>query len=199
MHFPVQNRKLGFCFLSMVSSLLSLVLLAWFLAHAPQCLRSWDGWSAQTGSERSYSPVLELINLPGNWNAGEHKADTLVMLQESSCVPQGWPGARTERASTCQFLHFTVRCSPFQEGEAEVSRWRWTSQLESCGLISRVLRSTETAKCLLGLANSLVVFCDTAFHCKTSLNLSWFCKVEVLSLPLESELCVGSATLTLTL
>lgn len=96
--------------------------------------------------EHSHSPVLELINFLGNWN---------MILLESSCVQQGWPGARTEWASTCWFLHFILHHSLFQEGETKVSRWWWRSQLEPRRLTSRVLCSTKPAKCLLGLTNDL--------------------------------------------
>lgn len=75
MFIIVQNRKLVPHFLNTVSSLLSLVLLSWFLACGPQCLRFWDSWSALTGCEHSYSAVLGLINFLGNWNVGKNKAD----------------------------------------------------------------------------------------------------------------------------
>lgn len=161
----VQNRKLGLCFFNMAISVLILLMLSWFLACAPQCSGFWYGWSAQTGSEHSQNPMLELKNFLGNSN---------MILLESSCVQQGWPGARTEWASTCWFLHLILHRSLFQEGKTKVSRWWWRSQLKSCRLTSRVLCSTKPAKCLLGLTNGLLV-CDTACYCKTLLHLSWFC------------------------
>lgn len=161
----VQNRKPVLCFFNMVISVLALVLLSWFLACAPQCWEFCNGWSVLTGSEHSHSPVLELEHFLGNWN---------VFLLESSCVQQGWPGARTEWASSCWFLHFILHSSLFQEGKTKVSRWWWGSQLESCRLTSRVAYSTKPAKCLLGLTNDLLI-CDTACHCKTLPDLSCYC------------------------
>lgn len=169
MLITVWSRKLVLHFLNVVSSLFSLVPLSWLLARAPRCLRVWDGWSALTGSEHSYSPVLELINFLGNWDVGEHKADTCGSAGVILC-PAGLAWGQN-------WVSTNLLVSAFQEGETEVSRWWWTSQPESCRLTSGVLCSTKTAKCLLGLTNNLFGFCDTAFHRKTLLNLNRFCKV----------------------